>query len=97
MTTQVGTLRRAMNGTVSSSPRCQALSGEIGRVTACSIYPLRPSPCREFTASWEHGEADEACDRARARYGLRPLVPDDWRIDEPERPKPTRPPRRRGA
>ncbi len=92
MTTQVGNLRRAMKGTVTATPKCEALTGVIGSETACSIYALRPSPCRDFTASWEHGVVNEACDRARARHGLRPLVPEDW-DDDPELPEPLWPKR----
>ncbi len=54
-------------GTDAASPRCVALRGEVGSAVACSIYALRPSPCREFSV--EH----EACARARRRHGLPPL------------------------
>ncbi|MOA54716.1 hypothetical protein D3C78_1783840 [compost metagenome] len=47
--------------------------GEIGQAVSCSIYPNRPSPCREFDQSGENGLRNEACDRARERYGLPPL------------------------
>lgn len=100
LTHKVGPLRRAMRGTEGSAPRCVALSGEVGKLTACSIYALRPGPCREFTASWEDGVANEACDRARHRHGLLPLRPEDWvRDEEPEEPEEPKPlwPRRRQA
>jgi len=87
MTTKVGNLRRAMKGTTSNRPHCEALIGEVGHQTACSIYAVRPSTCRDFAASWEHGEASEACDRARARHGLEPLVPEDWQEKDPELPR----------
>ena len=94
MTAQVGKLRRAMKGTVTGAPRCEALTGAIGQETACSIYALRPSPCCDFTASWEHGVANEACDRARESHGLRPLLPEDWQgDDDPELPEPLVPKR----
>ncbi|MBD8452895.1 YkgJ family cysteine cluster protein [Serratia rubidaea] len=64
---------RCMQGTNSKSPRCTALDGEIGRAVSCSIYLNRPTPCREFDASGENGLRNEACDRARERYGLPPL------------------------
>ena len=54
-------------------PRCNALDGEIGKAVSCSIYLNRPSPCREFDQSGENGLRNEACDRARERYGLPPL------------------------
>lgn len=47
--------------------RCRALAGEIGRATACTIYPVRPHVCR----ACEPG--DEACQMARARFGLAAL------------------------
>jgi Fe-S-cluster containining protein len=63
----------AMRGTERSPPRCTALEGEIGRQVCCTIYPLRPSPCREFRASWVDGPRSERCDRARAAHGMPPL------------------------
>ncbi|PVZ84430.1 zinc/iron-chelating domain-containing protein [Serratia sp. S1B] len=64
---------RCMRGTNSKSPHCQALEGEIGQQVSCSIYINRPSPCHEFEQSGENGQRNEACDRARERYGLPPL------------------------
>lgn len=65
---------RCMQGTNSKTPRCRALEGKIGENVRCSIYANRPSPCREFMQSGENGQINEACDRARARYGLPPLT-----------------------
>lgn len=56
-----------MQGTDASPPRCVALTGEVGRAVGCSIYDVRPSPCREFDT--EHA----ACNQARKRCGLAPL------------------------
>ena len=68
----------AMAGTNQAQPRCAALQGELGVATACGIYLARPSPCRELQASYENGVADDKCDRARAKWGLPPLQPEDW-------------------
>ena len=57
-----------MRGTDHSPPRCAALTGKLGQQVACGIYEWRPSPCREFEA----GSA--ACNTARTRHGLPPLV-----------------------
>lgn len=65
---------RCMSGTNQRQIRCAALKGEIGESVHCSIYRHRPSPCREFSQSGEGGEVNEACNRARARYGLPPLI-----------------------
>jgi Fe-S-cluster containining protein len=62
-----------MAGTNQKKPRCTALTGEVGRSVSCSIYADRPSPCREFPMSGEHGQANNACDHARAAFGLPPL------------------------
>ena len=62
-----------MKGTDDASPRCIALSGEIGCQVGCTIYADRPSPCHEFNPWAALGIADQACDRARIRHGLRPL------------------------
>ncbi|MCW2485051.1 YkgJ family cysteine cluster protein [Candidatus Symbiopectobacterium sp. NZEC127] len=67
---------RCMQGTNSTAHcRCVALEGEIGQAVSCNIYAQRPSPCREFLRSGENGEENDACNRARARYGLPPLYP----------------------
>lgn len=81
MTVQVSPWHRAMRGTDSSKPRCCALQGEIGLSVACSIYPLRASPCRDFPASWSDGAHNPRCDSARRLWGLEPLRPSDIQDD----------------
>jgi len=61
---------RRMRGTDASPPRCVALDGEIGRRAGCTIYPSRPSPCRDFAPYAALGIGDDACNRARRRHGL---------------------------
>ncbi|QLQ32220.1 MAG: YkgJ family cysteine cluster protein [Candidatus Thiothrix singaporensis] len=75
LTTVVSPYRVAMRGTDQAHPHCIALEGEVGVQVYCRIYQQRPSPCREFRASWENGERNETCERARARYSLLPLAP----------------------
>ncbi len=82
--------RVAMRGTDQRPPRCEALEGPLGGPCRCTIYPLRPSPCREFEASWEDGTANPRCDEARARHGLRPLTPEDFEPERPDRKGPRR-------
>ena len=65
----------AMCGTESKPARCNALLGEVGSAVRCTIYDKRSSPCREFSAAWENGQANPACDAARAAHGLPPLPP----------------------
>ena len=62
-----------MRGTDEAPPRCVALEGELGRQVSCSIYDRRPGPCRDFAPYAPLGMGDDACDRARRRYGL-PLL-----------------------
>lgn len=62
-----------MKGTDDAAPRCIALQGEIGCQVRCTIYEHRPSPCHEFNPWAALGIADQACDRARLRHGMRPL------------------------
>jgi Fe-S-cluster containining protein len=81
LTEQVTPFLSCMQGTNSKTPRCVALEGEIGQSVSCSIYLNRPSPCREFDMSGEHGIHSETCDRARARYGL-PALPVNFAIDK---------------
>ena len=70
--------RLAMRGTDAAQPHCVALRGTVGEATHCSIYAQRPSVCREVTPSWESGAINPQCDRARLKYGLPPLTPQDW-------------------
>ncbi len=73
LTEQVTPFLSCMQGTNSKSPRCVALEGEIGQSVSCSIYLNRPTPCHEFDQSGLNGVSNEACDRARAQYGLPPV------------------------
>lgn len=63
-----------MRGTDEAPPRCVALEGSTGRQVSCSIYDRRPGPCRDFAPYAPLGMGDDACDRARRRYGLPPLA-----------------------
>lgn len=81
---------RVMKGTAGKHhARCVALEGEVGREAHCSIYSLRPTPCRSFLPSFEDGRRQPRCDQARARYGLPALSKEDWRgfPAEPESPR----------
>jgi Fe-S-cluster containining protein len=64
-----------MLGTSQSNPRCTKLAGVIGEDVRCTMYEQRSSSCRDFDASWEHGEHNPRCDDARAKHGLPPLSP----------------------
>lgn len=68
----------AMMGTLEQRIRCVALSGKIGESVQCSIYENRPSCCRGFSASYENGQRNRRCDKARLSKGLRALEPKDW-------------------
>ena len=100
LTRQLTPHRIAMKGTSGKPPnsRCVALTGKIGEQVACNIYSVRGSTCREFIPSWEDGEHNEACDKARAFYNLPPLTPEDFSSPgepEPEpdlKPGPEQPP-----
>lgn len=75
---------RVMKGTNKKySRRCAALSGKIGSAVSCDIYNNRPTPCRDFMASYENGERNIRCDEARLAHGLRPLKRSNW-ISSPE-------------
>lgn len=79
LTERLDNHRVAMRGTWAQKPRCIALDANIGVYSRCTIHPQRPSPCREVQPSWESGEADSHCDKARAAHGLPLLTPADWR------------------
>ncbi len=56
-----------MKGTHSKSPRCVALTGEVGQQVGCTAYAHRPAPCHEVQIG------DSQCLKARARHGLPPF------------------------
>lgn len=71
--------RKCMKGTNQKTRmRCVALQGRVGDYAFCSIYLNRPSPCRDFKASYSEGKVEKRCDEARAARGLKPLRLEDW-------------------
>lgn len=69
----------SLKGTTKSHrPGCTQLNGKIGKNVGCQIYMNRPSPCRNFAASYEDGYHKERCDEARRAHGLKPLTKLDW-------------------
>jgi hypothetical protein len=78
LTVKVSPETSAMKFNNPKSQRCVALKGSIGKNVGCSIYDNRPSPCRNFKASFEDGTQNPRCDEARAVMGLQPLSPEDW-------------------
>ncbi len=80
LTEDLDTESRCMKGTSTKhQPRCQSLRGKIGTHAWCSIYENRPSPCREFKASYEDGYQNPRCDDAREKHGLKALTKWDWK------------------
>lgn len=73
-----------MKGTNSKTPRCVALKGDIGKNVCCAIYERRSSVCRNFPPSWENGEINERCDKARIKWGLNPLRSDSRPKNNPD-------------
>lgn len=74
---------RCMKGTSKKHhPKCAGLGGKIGQNAACTIYPYRPTPCREFRASYSDGRHHPRCDEARRAHGLKPLSREDWTSGE---------------
>lgn len=73
LTQQMTPYRSCMKGTSQSNPRCIALAGQVGQHVGCTIYPQRPSPCREFHVFDEHGTLNPRCNQAREKHGLPPL------------------------
>ncbi len=78
LTEAFGPHQAVMRGTWEAQPRCIALDADIGRHSRCSIHPVRPQPCRDVQASWEHGAASPQCDKARSAHGLPVLTAADW-------------------
>ncbi len=69
----------SLKGTTRHNPGCESLGGRIGVEVGCQIYENRPSPCRNFKASYEDGYIHDRCDQAREKHGLRPLTKQDWK------------------
>jgi Fe-S-cluster containining protein len=64
-----------MKGTEMGHGRCIALEGELGRPGVhCSIYPERPSTCREFSPWRDDGSPNPDCQRLRRELGLPPVA-----------------------
>jgi Fe-S-cluster containining protein len=63
-----------MKGTEAGHGRCIALCGTVGEAgIRCGIYPLRPTPCREYRVWAEDGTPNPDCQRLRRAIGLAPL------------------------
>jgi len=78
-TMDLDNLSQCMKGTeVKHRPKCIALKGKIGAQALCEIYSQRPSPCRNFQASYFKGIKNPRCDEARKAHGLPPLRREDW-------------------
>jgi len=76
LTSKINDFRAAMKGTESGNGRCVALCGDIGKPgVCCSIYPNRPTPCREFDPWLPDGSPNPDCQRLRAQQGLTVLRP----------------------
>ncbi len=67
MVEQVTPTLACMAGTNRAEPRCLALQGCVGRQVHCSVYALRPGPCREVMPG------DAKCEQARRRHGMPPI------------------------
>lgn len=64
----INAIYSCMKGTNQSQARCIALQGEIGVQVSCGMYEARSSGCREVMM------ADDQCNKARAGYGMIPLI-----------------------
>ena len=53
-----------LSGMRCDGDRCSALSGQIGEMTACAVYDVRPEVCRTCMPG------DVECEMARSRHGL---------------------------
>jgi Fe-S-cluster containining protein len=74
LTEAMGAQRACMSGTAAAPRRCVALRGQIGSAVSCAIYEFRPGVCRDFAPLAALGRGDEACNEARRRHQLPPLV-----------------------
>lgn len=74
LASKVNDVIACMKGTEAGNGRCIALVGEVGQPgLRCTIYPNRPTTCREFAPWREDGTPTPECQRVRASFGLPPL------------------------
>lgn len=73
MTEKLNHHLRCMKGSNSIPRRCAGLEGAPGKRVRCTIYANRPTPCREFPAFLDNGDANPKCNELRAMIGLPPL------------------------
>lgn len=78
LTQNISPHKIAMKGTNQQNPNCIALLGLIGKSTSCQIYTNRPSTCRSFNPSYEDGQKNINCEKARSSKGLSILTLNDW-------------------
>ncbi len=78
LTVKVSPHHSAMIGTTQKDPHCGSLKGEVGVKVQCQIYDHRPSPCREFQASFENGIKNDRCEKARTAKNMAHLTLADW-------------------
>ena len=74
LTEPVNQFYSCMKGTDSKTPHCIALEGKVGHAVSCKIYSQRSTTCHEFNIVDDDGQINPQCTRARAQYGLAPLV-----------------------
>ncbi|MBW6086496.1 YkgJ family cysteine cluster protein [Escherichia coli] len=74
LTEQISPFHRCMSGTNQKNPPMYCPCRNPGqKMPAARYIKNRSSTCREFAMSGENGVVNEACNRARAKYGLTPL------------------------
>ncbi|MSQ81102.1 MAG: YkgJ family cysteine cluster protein [Candidatus Methylopumilus sp.] len=72
LTSQINDHLVCMKGTELGKGRCIALNYAEETGYRCSIYELRPTPCREFEL-YENGKPNAKCNELRVNIGLSPL------------------------
>ncbi len=91
LTEDLNSFKKCMKGTLEKSGnRCVALTGRIGKQVACTNYKNRPTPCRNFQASYADGKTpNRRCDEARAAKGLAPIPRPDSLQERSEKNSPS--------
>lgn len=74
LTEQINLHKSCMLGTNQIPSRCFALLGDVGSEVRCTIYQNRSSTCMKFNTHLEDGSVNPECSKARAHFGMLPLV-----------------------
>lgn len=67
---EINKTTNALKGADKFKGKCEALTGEIGKVGICDMYESRPHVCRDFPVWMPNGKQNPRCVKARVYHGI---------------------------